>query len=293
MVFETHLWLFLSLLTALAVSSQEAFTKKFFSHLSAYEMSAYQLIYSLPLFWIVLPWVHVPPLDKTFFWAFIAGIPLNGISFLLHMMAIKISPLSLTLPYLAFTPVFMIATGFIFLDETPNIYGIGGIIFICIGSYILNLNSEKWSLLGPFKLFLKETGSWIMLIVAFLYSFAAIIGKVAIVHSSPLFFSVSFFSIFNFIMLLFLILIRKIKLKNFFQEPVRGTLVGGFLFAHMLLHGFAISVVTAAYMISVKRLSLLFGIIYGWILFKEKNIMIRLFGAFFMVLGAMVIILKG
>lgn len=293
MVFETHLWLLLSLLTALAVSSQEAFTKKFFSHLSSYEMSAYQLIYSLPLFWIVLPWVHVPPLDMTFLWAFLASIPLNGIAFILHMLAIKLSPLSLTLPYLAFTPVFMIFTGFIFLDETPNIFGIGGIFCICIGSYILNLSSEKWTLFGPFRFFLKETGSWVMLIVAFLYSFAAVIGKVAILHSSPMFFSVSFFSVFNMLMIIFLLTIRKIRLKIILQEPLKGSLVGCFLFAHIVLHGFAVSMVTAAYMISVKRLSVLFGIIYGWILFKEKNIMIRLSGAFFMVAGAMLIILKG
>jgi drug/metabolite transporter (DMT)-like permease len=293
MIFETHLWLILSLLTALAVSSQEAFVKKFFSHLSPYEMSAYQLIYSLPLFWIVLPWVHVPPLDMTFFGAFLASIPLNGIAFLLHMLAIKLSPLSLTLPYLAFTPVFMIVTGFIFLDEIPNSYGIGGILFICIGSYILNLKPGKWTLFGPFKFFLKETGSWVMLIVAFLYSFAAVIGKMAIIHSSPMFFSVSFFSFFNFFMVLFLLSIRKIRLKNILQEPLKGALVGCFLFGHILLHGFAVSMVTAAYMISVKRLSVFFGVIYGWILFKEKNIMIRLSGAFFMVTGAMLIILKG
>lgn len=293
MVFETHLWLLLSLLTALAVSSQEAFVKKFFSHLSPYEMSAYQLIYSLPLFWIVLPWVHVPPLDMTFFWAFLASIPLNGIAFILHMLAIKLSPLSLTLPYLAFTPVFMIFTGFIFLDETPNIFGIGGIFCICIGSYILNLSPEKWTLFGPFRFFLKETGSWVMLIVAFLYSFAAVIGKLAILHSSPMFFSVSFFSVFNMLMIIFLLTIRKIRLKNIVQEPLKGALVGCFLFAHVVLHGFAVSMVTAAYMISVKRLSVLFGIIYGYILFKEKNIMIRLSGAFFMVAGAILIILKG
>jgi hypothetical protein len=94
MVFETHLWLILSLLTAMAVSSQEAFTKKFFSHLSSYEMSVYPLIYSMPLFWIVLPWVHVPSLNSTFYGAFLVSLPLNGVAFLLHMLAIKQSPFS-------------------------------------------------------------------------------------------------------------------------------------------------------------------------------------------------------
>ncbi|MFO8083732.1 MAG: DMT family transporter [Desulfobacterales bacterium] len=293
MIGETHIWLVLSLLTALAVSSQEAFTKKFFSHLSAYEMSAYQLIYSLPLFGIVLPWIHVPPLERVFFWAFLVSVPLNGIAFLLHMLAIKSSPLSLTIPYLAFTPVFMIATGFIFLGEAPSIYGAGGIFCVCIGGYILNLTPGKWTLLGPFKVFFKETGSWVMLIVAFLYGFAAVIGKLAIVHSSPVFFSVSFFVVFNFSMVLFLLVIKKVRLRTFAHEPLKGMLVGCFLFIHILLHGYAISMVTAAYMISVKRLSVLFGIIYGWIFFKESNLMIRFSGAVFMVSGAVLIMLKG
>lgn len=293
MVFETHLWLILSLLTALAVSSQEAFAKKFFSHLSPYEMAAYQLIYSLPLFWLLLPWINIPSLNMTFLWAFLASIPLNGLAFLLHMLAIKLSPLSLTLPYLAFTPVFMIFTGFIFLDETPTIYGIVGIFCICIGSYILNLKPGKWKILGPFKVFLKETGSWVMLIVAFLYSFAAVIGKVGILNSSPIFFPVSFFSVFNMLMVLFLIFMGKIRFRDFSKEPLRGSLVGCFLFIHILLHGYAVSMVTAAYMISVKRLSVLFGVLYGWILFKEKDIIIRLSGAFFMVAGAALIVLKG
>lgn len=293
MIFESHLWLVLSLFTALAVSSQEAFTKKFFSHLSPYEMTAYQLIYSLPLFAILLPWVRVPPLDTVFFWAFLVSIPLNAIAFLLHMLAIKLSPLSLTVPYLAFTPVFMIVTGFIFLDEVPNIYGFGGILFICVGGYILNLNPQKWSFWSPINLFFKETGSWVMLIVAFLYSFAAVIGKLAIVHSSPVFFSISFSIVFNVIIIVFLLIIGKIRLRTFAIEPVKGALVGCFLFAHVLLHGYAISMVTAAYMISVKRLNVLFGIMYAWLLFQEHHITIRFIGAALMVSGAVLIILKG
>jgi drug/metabolite transporter (DMT)-like permease len=116
-------WLILSLLTALAVSSQDAWVKKFFSDFSPYEMSMYPLMYSSPLFIISMCWVPVPALDATFFWCFLLSLPINGISLILYMKAIKISPLSLTLPYLAFTPTFMILTGYLFLGEMPNIWG--------------------------------------------------------------------------------------------------------------------------------------------------------------------------
>ena len=44
-----------------------------------------------------------------------------------------------------------------------------------------------------------------------------------------------------------------------------------------------------SYMISVKRLSLVFGVIYGAMLFKEKNIKNRLIGVMFMFLGAVLV----
>jgi drug/metabolite transporter (DMT)-like permease len=290
---ENQTWLILSLLTALAASSQEAFAKKFFSRLTTYEMTAYQFFYSLPMFWAVLPWVPVPPLDEVFLWAFAASLPLNGAAYLLHMAAIKASPLSLTLPYLAFTPVFMIGTGFAFLGETPNVYGAGGILSVCAGSYILHLEPGKWSFLGPVRAFFRETGSRTMFLVAFMYSFGAVVGKVAILHSSPVFFSVSFFAAFDPLFLIFLVAIGKVRLRNLLRQPWEGALTGLFVFFHALFHGLAISMTQASYMISVKRLSVLFGVMYGWILFREKNIRFRFLGALFMVAGAALIMVKG
>ena len=40
---------------------------------------------------------------------------------------------------LSFTPVFMILTGALVLDEMPNAWGLFGIVIICVGGYILNL----------------------------------------------------------------------------------------------------------------------------------------------------------
>ena len=290
---SSHLWLIFSLLTALAVASQDAWVKKFFSHLSSFEMSAFPLIFSLPLFCLGLFFITVPPLNGTFLWSFLVSIPLNAVAFLLYMAAIRQSPLSLTLPYLAFTPVFMIATGLLFLDEMPNSYGIAGIMSICIGSYVLNLEPGKYSFLAPIKAVFEVTGSWIMLIVAFLFSFAAVIGKVAIVNSSPVFFSMAFFGTFDLFTIIILLAARKITITTFVKNPAKGIIAGCLLFFHALFHAWAISMTKAAYMISVKRLSILFGIIYGGLLFREKNLLIRFTGASLMVSGAVIIIIKG
>ena len=70
-------------------------------------MLAFPMLYSLPLIAVSVFWLTIPPLDTTFLWCFLVSIPLNGVALLMRMRAIQISPLSLTLPYLAFSPAFM------------------------------------------------------------------------------------------------------------------------------------------------------------------------------------------
>ena len=286
-------WLILSLLTALAVATQDAWIKKHFSRLTAYDMLAFPFLFSLPLFIVAIPFVPVPPLDKTFYWSFLVSLPLNFIPFFIYMKAIRTSPLSLTLPYLAFTPAFMILTGYLFLDEMPSSWGIIGVLVTCVGGYVLNLEHGKHSLFTPLNAVFKETGSWLMLIVAFIFSLSAVIGKKAILHSSPLFFTTTFFAVLAFLTLLVLLLVGKIRLRTFKTEISKGMVAGGLFFAHALLHGYAISLTKAAYMISVKRLSGLIGILYGGLIFNEKHIFIRFVGGSMMVAGAMLITIWG
>jgi drug/metabolite transporter (DMT)-like permease len=287
------LWLTLSLLTALTVATQDAWVKKHFSLLGPYAMVAYPALYSLPLFIPALCLTPRPPLDGVYLACLLASLPLNGVAYVLYMQAIRISPLSLTLPYLAFTPAFMIATGALLLGERLNIWGVAGILTTCCGSYILNLNTGRRSPLSPLRSVFREAGSRRMLTVALIFSLAAVVGKKGILHSSPFFFTVSFFTVFNILFLFCLALPGKIRLANYRDQPLQGAIAGGLLFLHALLHGYAISMAQAAYMIAVKRFSILFGVLYGGLFFKERDIAVRFMGAALMLSGAVMIILKG
>lgn len=287
------LWLIISLLAAFTVAAQDTWVKKYFSHLRSYDMMVYPAIYSLPLFIAGLWFVPRPVLDAVYWWCMLISLPLNAVSFLLYMQAIKISPLSLTVPYLAFTPVFMIATGAVVLNEMPNRWGIVGILITCLGGYVLNLELARPNFRDPVMAVFREKGSWIMLIVAFLFSFAAVVGKQGILHSSPLFFTFTFFIAFNLAILIFLLALRKIRLQTYTDQPGKGLIAGSLLFLQAVCHGYAISLTKAAYMISIKRLSILFGVIFGAVVFKEHNIGVRLAGAALMLSGAVLIIIKG
>jgi hypothetical protein len=59
---------------------------------------------------------------------------------------------------------------------------------------------------------------------------------------------------------------------------LQGAVAGGLLFGQALCHGWAISMTKADCMIAVKRLSILFGVIYGGIFFHERHLLYRVAG---------------
>lgn len=284
-------WFTFAFLTALSVATHDAWMKKWFSHLSLWEMTVYPLAYSLPMILGSLFFIAVPALDRTFYVSFAVCLPLNALPLFLYMKAIRISPLSLTVPYLAFTPVFIVGTGWLFLNETPDGWGIAGIAAVCVGSYVLNMDPAHASVFAPLRAVFRETGSWLMLIVAFIYSLTSVLGKLAILHSSPLFFQMSFFSVLNILIILFFLLFQKIRPATIFRYPVKGMVAGLLFFFHIFFHGFAIAMAKAAYMISVKRLSIVLGVIFGGLVFHEPNFRVRLLGAALMFSGAAGIVL--
>lgn len=283
------LWFSLSLLAALSLATADAIVKRFYSHMSAYEMALVRLIFAIPYLGILLIIVPWPKIDGTFFLCAAIALPLETVALLCYMRSIKVSPLSLSLPFLAFTPAFIILSGYIILNERLTLNGIIGICMIVFGAYVLNLSKARLNPLRPFSFIFKEQGSWLMMITAFIYSITATLGKLAIKHSSPSFFAAFYFFCLTIILLSIFPFIKGVRYKNIFYRPFIGMSIGLLVTTMILGHVFAISIVKAAYMISVKRCSVLFGVLYGAILFRETHIHERLIGSLFMVGGVMLI----
>lgn len=282
-------WLFLALTAAFSLATADALTKKYFSRLSTYEMGLTRLVYTIPWLVLALLFVPWPDLDRTFFLSFAAAIPLEAVAFMSYMKAIKSSPLSLTLPFLAFTPVFIILTGWLILGETVTLVGVLGILCIVIGAYFLYLSHMKTGLWEPFKAIFREPGSRLMLLVSFIYSITSTLGKLAILHSSPYFFGISYYIVFTLFMLSFLPAVRGARAVTLLKNPVRGLIVGAVMSIMVFSHMLSISMVQAVYMVSVKRMSIIFGVLYGAWLFKETRITERLAGAVIMIIGIFLI----
>lgn len=287
------MWLSLSLAAAFTSATADALNKRYFSHLGAYEMASVRLVYTLPWLALALVFIPVPRLDGLYFVSLACGLPLELLAVVLYMKAIKVSPLSLTLPFLAFTPAFMILTGRLILGETLTGNGILGIGAIVIGSYCLNLSGIRIGLLEPVRAVFREKGSLLMLAVSFIYSLTSTIGKLGIMHSSPAFFGISYFSALAVIMLLIMPLMPGAKAGRVFSNPRAGFAVGTVYAIMLFSHVSALSMVQAAYMIAIKRTSLLFGVVYGILLFREGHAPERLVGVLIMLCGVFVIGLFG
>ncbi len=283
-------WFLLSFIAALGLATADALTKRFFSDLPPYRMGVARILAIAP--WMILSLFLLPSAvpDRTFWLAIAAALPLELSAYFLYMRALKLSPLSLSLPFLAFTPVFMILTGRFILDETITASGILGIVLIVAGAYVLNLSKTKTGLLGPVKAVVREPGSWIMLSISLLYAFTAPIGKIAVLHSNPWFFA----AVYNLVLTVIIVSLWPVAgngtgVPGIFSRPVPMILLGLVASVENICHMMAIAQVEAAYMIAIKRMSLLLGVLYGAWWFGEENIRERLAGAAIMVAGVFLI----
>jgi drug/metabolite transporter (DMT)-like permease len=283
-------WFVYAFVCALSLATADALSKKALDdNIDSSIVAWVRTGYTLPFMAFIIPFIEKPELDSIFYMAIFLAVPLDIIALLLYMKAIKVSPLSLTLPFLSLTPVFLIGTSYIILGERPDKSGFIGIVLVVIGAYLLNVHTISRGLLEPFKAIAKEQGSVLMIIVAFTFSIGACIGKIAVQHSNPIFFSV----VYSFLLSLFLFLVISFRNKQFFSKvtsrPVLFLLIGILITIMIITHVKAINLVEVAYMVSVKRLSILFGVIYGVVFFKETNIKERLLGATVMVSGIIMI----
>ncbi|MCX8124247.1 MAG: DMT family transporter [Spirochaetes bacterium] len=231
-------------------------------------VAAGRIFFSLPVLWIIAIVKGIPAIDHRIVYAFILSPPLEVIALVLYMHALQISPMYRTLPFLAFTPLLLILTSWFMLGEKVTVWGALGIVCVVGGTYSLYFKPGQ-RLDEPLKTIVSDKGSLLMLAVAFLYSITANFGKMGVMYSSPSFFGAVYFTILTLILIIWSMVVDSIK-RIFSKEILLiGITQGVMITFHML----ALEIAPVSYMISVKRSSMLFGIIFGSLFFGEKNVL--------------------
>ncbi|MBI5233652.1 MAG: EamA family transporter [Deltaproteobacteria bacterium] len=280
-------WALFAFLSAFSLATADALSKRALKSTDDLVIVWVREGYALPFLAVAFLFVPVPALDPTFWVTVATLIPLEILALILYVKAIRLSPLSLSVPFMAFTPAFIMFIAFVILGETPDASGFSGIVLIALGAYLLNIGAFKQGVLGPIKAIGKEPGSVLMLIVALIYSVTATLGKVAVGHSSPFFFG--FFYPFLLTVMLSGILIAKGRLRGVAAKPFVFLPIGLCAAVMILSHFIAISLADVAYMIAIKRTSLLFSVLYGRLFFGEEAVGERLLGAGVMLAGVVLI----
>ena len=251
----------------------------------------------------------IPPLGPGFFMAVTAAVSINIIGTTLAFRALKSTDISLAVPMLSFTPLFLIVTAAVMLHEFPSVIGIVGILILVFGSYVLNTAAEHESLLDPFRSMLSHPGIFAMLVVSFLYAIAIGFDKMIVLNSDTVFGSgvVFFFLGSSFAAIHGLKRWRGTSTETTVGKCVpppceprifcgsRGALIAGIIIGVLLT--IEAMVINAAYLVqivpyvsAIKRMSILGSVLYGTIVIREEEIVRRVAGALLMVFGVILIL---
>ena len=272
-------WLSLTLFCAFCLATTDAMTKAWLGGYSARELVLIRLGLTGLLLLPWLPDLELVNRQPAAFWYWVmAMLPIEVAATLIYMRAIRDHPLALTLPYLAFTPVFVILTGHLLLGETISWRGGLGILLVVAGAWLLNLRPEPrpggawraWA--RPLAAILDHPGSRAMLLVAFLYSLTAVMGKGAMRHLPPETFGAFYFFLLGLVSLTLFASPAPRTLTRLGRRPWAVLAVAGTNALMVYTHFLALARVEVAYMIAVKRTSLLFGILYGALWFHEAGL---------------------
>jgi len=306
------LWVLLALTGAVTNAGYYVATKKMLQSINPHVLAAGSFLTTALFLLLISSRYGIPVIGDRFFFAVVITASLNIIATILTYRALATTDISLAIPMISFTPVFLIGTSFLLLHELPTMGGAIGILIIVSGSYVLNLSPGQKSIADPVRSFARHPGVLYMLIVAFLYAIAVNFDKMVVQESDTVFGSAIVFVVLGgafVIIALFsyrdagtLCRIKKdqpmaTELKPAFPGYRYRWMAGAFIFIGLLITveaiviNYAYTLQIVPYVISFKRMSIILTVLSGAIVFRESDIGRRLAGAVLMVLGAVLILI--
>jgi len=289
------MWPLLALSGAVAQAAYSTGVKVLLRRVSPYLVAGASFLTASGVLFLLSYLLGFPLLWEGFLSAVAATVAINVVATVLSYRALAVSDLSLCLPMLAFTPVFLLLTSFFILGEVPSAAGILGICLVAAGSYLLAAKGP--GVLSPLRTLARDPGVRMMLAVAFLYSISVNYDKVVVETSDPVFGSAVVLGLLGAVFLavagfsagrspLLLGEVRRSYLLLLFG-------IGLILVVEAVSVNLAYTLSIVPYVISIKRLSIFFAVLFGGYLLREGNVRARTAGSLVMVAGTVTIALWG
>lgn len=199
--------------------------------------------------------------------------------------------LSLTYPLARSSPIFVPFLAFILIKEKLSLLGMLGIIVILIGVYLLHLKTLRlrWHLIALKNV--RKKATIFALLTALFSAFYSINDKISVQYIHPFIFIYLTHVVMN-IFFLPIILSKQIynKIKIEWNNNSKSILVSGFLIIlSYLLTLFAFKIEKVSYIVSLRQISIIFGVIFGVFILKEEYGRIRLIASIVMFIGCFLV----
>jgi uncharacterized membrane protein len=259
----------------------------------------------------------------TFSLALLLSGGINAAAALMIARAVHGSDLSLVAPLQSATPIFLIPVAWLVLGELPAPGGAVGILVIVAGAYLLSTAAlqpipatapaplhgpgpgppghsiaRRQSLAAaaarPLKALAADRGARLMLAVAALYAVSGTVDKAGVMASAPLLWSGALCTFVALALLPHVLVGGAVRLRGLAaRTPARLVLGGLVMSAGVAAQMMALPMTSVAYVIAVKRTSILFAVLAGGLLFRERGLARRLAGAAVMLAGFVLVSLLG
>ncbi len=234
--------------------------------------------------------LHISPI-ATFLVYLIIDIVIVSFCNLLYFLALQVSPMSVCIPFLAFTPIFLIPMGYLVLGELPSRVKLLGVVLVVVGSVAMQRRLFALGWLAPFQAIVKERGSRYMLVVAFLFSLSNPIEKKLVLMSSP--YTQAFaYGLGLCVFFLLLSMARREDIPRAIRNNVFWIGAAGVLDSASLLLQFAsYNYIDVVITVSIKRAGIVLAVFSGWLFFHERGITDKVIAASVMFAGVLILYL--
>jgi drug/metabolite transporter (DMT)-like permease len=253
----------------------------------------WMFVASCGLFTAALPLVPEPfrlPSTQT-----VMMIGIGAICFVLYHLlngrAYQDGDLSVVYPLSQSSMIYVPIWGVALLGERLSIQGVGGILLVIFGTFLVQMQRITLAELArPFR-DLSSPSVRAALLAGFIYSIGSIAEKTGVRHYSPLYFT--YFLVLSMLLLMSINLARpkyRMLIAAELKENWRPILCSGpVVMTSFLTFRYGLNLAPVGYAVPVRQVSIMVGVLIGIIFLRESFGRIRLISALFIVAGAVLI----
>ena len=292
-------WFILAFISALFSAASAVSEKKVLFSMNALDfsfiVSLITLLFSVPFFFMI----HLAEITSTGLVILFVKTLLSAGAFLCVMLSIKNLEISEALPLLALSPGLVAIAGVIFINDILSGIEWIGIILMVIGAYILELRKGNKNLLDPFKAMFSFSKYSYVFIALILFTATSILDRVLLKgYKFPPYTFMAFQQLFYSVIFAAAVLINHkdtIKQVKSLDKKIFYMIIAISVFTVIYRYTQieATKLAPVALVLSVKRLSVLFAVIFGGKLFSEKNLYRKIAAVIIILAGATLLMNNG